>query len=862
MSKQKIDLVNYVPLELRNERSTSLLSNLFNRFLAEEQSVVINGQIGKITDTSAAVIDSPNLDREQNALVPALYVKTGTEEKAFTFDDLIAKMDALGIDTTKLNEILLEQSLNYAPPINFDKFVNYSNYFWYGKALKNKPVLPWNPDIDPEYYVQQFPKSTSTQKLPVRLVADRDLRMYGKDRPPETVEVLFTSPTTVVISGNQGTLYSQTVPGDSTNTGALTLANTGAGDANTFYVSAPSLQNGASGGHGMGDSGDSDLLFSFTITIGSVAFSAGDKFQIDITYVTGGNSVRFIPATSGVGKGFLSNISPDATMMLVDGVRVQLGDAVLLTAQTNPAENGVYIVDTSKWQRAPNFNSAQNWPLLSRVYVTDGDTYSGSTWELQNRFAEGAFNFDGPATPWHTYASSKIVNMDFESGYLDTGAADSVWTTGGTGVSVSSTSPLAGTQSLHIANTTSYLETAATSTNMLPAHDDWKIKLRANWTNSAGKSILSNMDPGQTGVGSQFLLYYSQALGGGNTTNGLFFYLANGTTFPILFSFGLLPQGVTYDIEVERIGNTIIGRINGTQVVSAPFTGNIPQPSGRKIRIGLSENTNQGATMYFDSFEIWKSTSTVSDVPVTPSEYLYELGTSDHYHHVNLSLSQWNDLKSGALSTITLTSTVDDVHSHNVTFEWDDTLGEAIITGISSNHSGNLAHTGILGKSGLLDLNLVGYFLNPEFTDWQRYNFWAHKNDIDPAILDDCVQAARPIIEYLSDLQLNGWVDQNNNPAEEEIGNGFGYRQEKVRFNQIPQFDLFYYDGTHAGVTSGIFFYAEDPDFTVDPIISRRLKTTVNSDYVLGLGIKDEDDRLLFWKENDVLKTIWAATQV
>jgi hypothetical protein len=196
--KQKIDLVNFIPLELRNERSSSLLDNLFNRFLAEEKSVSINGQIGDVADATQAVIEATDFNREQNALVPALTFKTGSENNTFVFDDLVAKLNSLGVDTDNLHTMLAEQHANYAPPIDLDKFVNFSNYFWYGKGVGNKPSMPWNPTTEPEYYVQKQPVRTSTTKMPVKYVATRDLKLYGKDRAKEKVTVHFNTPTFVL----------------------------------------------------------------------------------------------------------------------------------------------------------------------------------------------------------------------------------------------------------------------------------------------------------------------------------------------------------------------------------------------------------------------------------------------------------------------------------------------------------------------------------------------------------------------------------------------------------------------------------------------------------------------------------------
>jgi hypothetical protein len=517
-NKQKIDLKKFIPSNLRNELNTSLADNLFNRFLSEEQSVSVSGQVGKVTDPNDAVIQASDLDRELNALVPALYFKTGAEESLFTFDDLLNRMAALGVDINNLKSSLSEQSLNLAPPIDLDKFINFSNYYW--TAVDAKPVraeqtMAWNTALNAEYYVIKRPSATSNIKLPVNLATTNDIKLYGKGREPEKVTVEFQSNDTFTITGSNGPL--------SVDKNQLTGIKT------LLTVTGP----------------NSLALFSFQITQGSEAFEVGDKFEIDITYVTGSNTVSFTPGPSLItlSKGFVSNIVADSQLMMVDGVRVKVGDTVLVKNQTNAAENGVYVVKMDKWLRLSNYSDASHFPASTSIYVYFG-SQAGKTFTLQ---------------------------------------------------------------------------------------------------------------------------------------------------------------------------------------------------------------------------------STVTEVGVSPIVFA------------------------------------------------PDTTNPAIAV-----------------------------------NDWQIYNFWVHKDDLDPTYTN-ATQATRPIIEYDNDLQLNAAFDDDGYPT---IGSSAP--QSKTRFNQIPQFDLFYYDGHHAKKTSGIFFYEEDPDFDVDAILLRRTKLTVNADYMFGLGVKDEDGRLLFFKKQGELKSIWA----
>lgn len=562
MSKfQKIDLRDFLTSPLRDEETTSIITNLFNRFLSEEKSVRINGQIGKKSSPNVSDIDAPDFDREQNALVPALYFKTGSEENVFTFDDMLNRFQAMGIDTNNLDQILAEQNFNFVPPISLDKFINYSNYYWLGQT-NPLPTLTWNLDVTPEYYVQARPARNSIYKMPVRLATTRDIKLWGKDRPREKVRVTFTSSNAFVIIGDQGTLLSRTTNVAGTeNTAAKTLDSLIANEVTTVFILAPDITSGFSGGYGVGDASTAnDELFSFTITNGTSNFQAGDYFEIDIEYISGSSLISFVSSLT-TNKGYVSNIVADSRMMLVDGVRVSVGDSILVWNQTNAVENGIYTVTTGKWVRRFDANLTSYLPIGSLVYVQRviGLTNSGKTFILSSRAADGVFEID--------------------------------------------------------------------------------------------------------------------------------------------------------DATTGAIGFTLF--------------------------------------------------STTDASPVN---------------------------------------------------------------------------------------------------DWQAYNYWVHTDDLylfSEEIRAAGIQATRPIIEYSRNLQLNKFVDADGNPA----SSGIPYTQRKTRLNQLPQFDLYRYDGTHAGKTSSIFFYVEDPDFPIDVVLQKRLKTTTNYDYIFGTGIHDEEGRLLYFKNTisgTPLATIWV----
>lgn len=524
---QNIDFKKFIPLELQNEGNLSLAANLFNRFVSEEKSVFINGRIGRQVDGDPS-IQASSLDRELNALIPALYFKTGSEENVFAFDDFLNKLDVLNVQVENMRSWMAEQSYNFSPPISYDKFINYSNYFWIGRQLAARPTLGWNPDVDPEFYVIEKPINTDPNKLPAALATTGSINLYANNRPPETFTITFLSNTTFTVTSNQGLV-----------TSSVSTISPILNEETAVELFGPGP------------------LCSFIITTGPTAFSSGDTFTLQIKYFT---SEIYISLTSPnlIGKGSISAVATTSPVMTIDGISIKGGDRVLVKNQTDPSENGIYLVLIGqKWIRASDATKESYLPVGSRIFVEQGVSQTGYTYELTGKVSLGPLPDD-------------TINSDL--------------------------------------------------------------------------------------------------------------------TFTFLSS--SLPKGVN---------------------------------------------------------------------------------------------------------------------------------------------------------------------------EWQEYNYWVHRDDFGELaasgiLIDGAVQANRPIIEYRSTLQLNSDVTIDGIPTDETPG---ALPQVKTRFNQVPQFDLYRYDGTHHGATSGIFFYVEDPDFTTDDVLKKRVKLTPDYDYVFGTGLADSAGRLLYYKDASVLTGIW-----
>lgn len=66
----------------------------------------------------------------------------------------------------------------------------------------------------------------------------------------------------------------------------------------------------------------------------------------------------------------------------IDGVALVSDDRVLVKNQTTASENGIYIVDTSAWSRASDFNGNRDVTTGTLVFVVGGSTYANSVFSV------------------------------------------------------------------------------------------------------------------------------------------------------------------------------------------------------------------------------------------------------------------------------------------------------------------------------------------------------------------------------------------------------------------------------------------------------------------------------------------------
>lgn len=131
--KSRFNIFERAPEVLQSDTMQSVLENVHNRLLTKSESERVVGTIGVKNNASEFNTQIPEVDvhRQGYQLQPLLYKKIATVDHLTSHKDILRKATQLGIDVDQIPSWGNTEQFNFAPPIDLDKFVNYSDYYWY-----------------------------------------------------------------------------------------------------------------------------------------------------------------------------------------------------------------------------------------------------------------------------------------------------------------------------------------------------------------------------------------------------------------------------------------------------------------------------------------------------------------------------------------------------------------------------------------------------------------------------------------------------------------------------------------------------------------------------------------------------------
>ena len=132
-TEPRTDILNLLPTTLKTEVNQAFLDNVVNRYLTKTELTPVHGSIGKKPTNIKTVrrIPEASVHRQAYQLQPLLYKNIATRDHVASYQDILTKAERLGIDIDRLPIWGDTQQFNFIPPVDLDKLVNWSQYFWF-----------------------------------------------------------------------------------------------------------------------------------------------------------------------------------------------------------------------------------------------------------------------------------------------------------------------------------------------------------------------------------------------------------------------------------------------------------------------------------------------------------------------------------------------------------------------------------------------------------------------------------------------------------------------------------------------------------------------------------------------------------
>jgi hypothetical protein len=129
--------VNLLPEYLRTDKNSKFLSSTIDQLIQTPQVERINAYVGsKITpnfdSTTDFYLDETSSLRNNYSLEPALIFRdsAGNVTGAVAYNDLVNELGVQGSKTSNLDTLFRSKFYSYDPLIDWDKLVNFTNYYW------------------------------------------------------------------------------------------------------------------------------------------------------------------------------------------------------------------------------------------------------------------------------------------------------------------------------------------------------------------------------------------------------------------------------------------------------------------------------------------------------------------------------------------------------------------------------------------------------------------------------------------------------------------------------------------------------------------------------------------------------------
>jgi len=154
---------NFLPTTFRSDTNQKFLSATMDQLVSDPNFTTLYGYIGRrfaptYKSTDSYVLES-TAERQNYQLEPSIVIKNTQQNTTFfaTYTDLLDKISYYGGIVTDHSRLFEQEYYTFDPKISFDKFVNFSQYYWLPNGPAPVEVSTTGLDLDITYTVTRDP---------------------------------------------------------------------------------------------------------------------------------------------------------------------------------------------------------------------------------------------------------------------------------------------------------------------------------------------------------------------------------------------------------------------------------------------------------------------------------------------------------------------------------------------------------------------------------------------------------------------------------------------------------------------------------------------------------------------------------
>lgn len=221
-------VTDLLPSRFKTNFNESLFSNTVDKFFTKTELVRVLGTIGV---NSTRVIAEDNAHAQAYQLQPLIYKNVATVNYLNSFKDIMNELEIMGVNPNRFEKWGNTTTFNFAPPIDVDKLINYSEYYWVD-TTGDHPI--------PQYITIRNLANVATAKL---IQKQKEVNLFPVDT--SYIEDVSLIDNSITLAGdlvkffNTGSLL--TITNSTSNNGAYNVDNCSLVDNNTVIVLIDSL---------------------------------------------------------------------------------------------------------------------------------------------------------------------------------------------------------------------------------------------------------------------------------------------------------------------------------------------------------------------------------------------------------------------------------------------------------------------------------------------------------------------------------------------------------------------------------------------------------------------------------------------